>query len=929
VAQADDGISSNPRAGANCSPGRLLSSPDGKVGVVRALCRSDAFLKLRPEQPNESGTKLRCLHIFGLSVSLSAIAMSAENIQPALGHRQSKCGRERIPRIGPDTQKPVPAKQLHCSPMSSAQLRVWFVEQLAEGAAVNNLFFGVHLSGELNLSALDLSLRVVVARHEALRTIFDTYDGKPVQLIGRARTPTAALIDLSELAAPDLAKEAYALACQEVNKTFDLTRGPLVRLVLLRLGSQNHIMLAILHHIICDGWSLGLFANELATCYAAFCSGASPPLTPVRLQYSDYAAWQRKWLVSQDFERQLSYWIHTLDGTNILLDLSANSIRPIELSFAGVRQTRRLPEGLIPQLSVVAKRYDATPFALLLTVCQVVLCQYTGEMDVIVGMPVAGRNSVELENVIGLFTNLVVVRTDLSGDPAVAKLLREVRNAIVDALTNQDVPFERLVQAVHPSRSPAQNPIFQVLFASVKAASPWENFGALKASPYIVDPTAVAFDLTLSCIEESPDTLCLSADYRTDLFAYDQISCLLDHYVQVLRRVVERPEMLLSELERPSSWPVASGARKRPAASEAVVTSGISAALPAEIRAPLPTPVRRRRQWGDITEEVLADLWAKVLGTRPRAATSNFFDIGGHSLLAVYLASEISRVFGTNFPVSLVFQEPTIDAMARRLRTRVHTASSTVALQEGGSLKPFFCGGSMREFLDLSRALGPNQPFFQLDVFSLQQQRLYTGQPLFTSFPSLAARFLQDILTVQSSGPYFLGGMCEGGILALEIALQLQAQGREVALLAQFDTPVNGYWRKRPVDWIMHGASLIYTRRLVPRMRERGRARSHPRVAMTPEEETYAHIVKVTWQAIRAYRPARRFQGEIQIFLAPPPPPPTWFREGAVAGWQARASRGIRVHDVVGDHAKLFCDPISQRTIASVLERAQRGFVSM
>ena len=156
-----------------------------------------------------------------------------------------------------------------------------------------------------------------------------------------------------------------------------------------------------------------------------------------------------------------------------------------------------------------------------------------------------------------------------------------------------------------------------------------------------------------------------------------------------------------------------------------------------------------------------------------------------------------------------------------------------------------------------------------------------------------------------------------------------------MALLAQFDTPVNGYWQQRPVDWVMdgayrvmRGASLIYTRRLVSRMRESRRARLARRVAMRPEEETYAHILKVTWQAIRAYRPARQFQGEIQIFLSPPPPPPMWFREDAVTGWQARASQGIRVHNVVGDHVKLFCEPISQRIIASVLERAQRGFVS-
>jgi thioesterase domain-containing protein len=490
---------------------------------------------------------------------------------------------------------------------------------------------------------------------------------------------------------------------------------------------------------------------------------------------------------------------------------------------------------------------------------------------------------------------------------------------------NQDVPFERLVEALHPSRSLAQNPIFQVLFASVKAAAPWKNFGGLKANPYIVEASAVPFDLSLSSIEECRDTWWICADYRIQLFTDDQIDCLLDHYVKLLSSVVEWPEVRLSQLERPTGWPVSIGARNRPAISEAVAPSRNPPGLSAEIRAPLPAPATRR-QSSDTAEEVLTDLWAKVLGTHPPAPSANFFDIGGHSLLAVYLASEISSAYGTNFPVSLIFQEPTIAGMAQCLRARVDAASSVVSIQENGSLSPFFCGGSIHEFLDLSRALGSDQPFFQLDVFALQQHRLFTGQPLYTSVPGLAARFLQDILSIQPSGPYFLGGMCEGGIIALEIALQLQAQGREVALLAQFDTPVNGYWRKRPVDWIMHAWALICSGRLISRMCDRIRVRMAPRDRMGPQEKSYLEILKVTWQGIRNYIPDRVFEGEIQIFRAPRPP--NFFREDAAAGWQARASQGIRVHDVVGDHFKLFCDPLSQRIIASVIERAHRDLAS-
>jgi thioesterase domain-containing protein/NRPS condensation-like uncharacterized protein len=827
--------------------------------------------------------------------------------------------------IGASAQVPAPAGEPYVAPMSSSQLRVWFVEQLATRASVNNLFFCVQLRGELNVSALDLSLKVVAARHEALRTTFDTRGGRPLQFLGQARPPVPEIIDVSGQPGSDLAQAAYALACGEVNKRFDLSRGPLVRLVLLRLAPHGYIMLVILHHIICDGWSLGLFADELATCYAALCRGIIPALPPVRLQYSDYVNWQTKWLASEDFQHQLSYWIGKVDGASVSLDLLPRKRPESEPSFAGRRRTRRLPEDLVDRIEVTAKRYEATPFALLLTVFQILLSQYSGQTDIIVGIPVAGRNSIESEQIIGLFANLVVVRTDLKGTDFFHQLLEQVRNAVIDGLENQDVPFERLVEAVHPVRRLGQNPIFQFLFASVKAPAPWKDFGGMKASPYIVEPSAVAFDLTLSSIEESPDVWWVSADYRTDLYDDEQINSLLEHYIKLLSKVVEQPEVPVAELERPGGWRAPDGAFDRPAVFEDLATSRMPALRSAKT-APLPASSEPRLSF-DVTEEALSNLWTKVLGAPPPAATSNFFEVGGHSLLAVYLASEISRLFATSFPVSLVFQEPTIEGMARRLRTRVAAVSTLVALQEGGALAPFFCGGSMREFLDLSRAMGPNQPFFQLDLFSLQQQRLYAGKPLYTFFPSLAARFLRDILTVQPSGPYLLGGMCEGGVLALELALQLQAQGREVALLAQFDTPVNGYWRKRPIDWIMHGASLIYTRRLMPRMRERRRARMASRVATTPAEETYARIWKVTWQAIRAYRPSCKFQGEIQIFLAPPPAPPQWFREDTVAGWQARASRGVRVHDVFGDHVKLFCDPVSQHIIASVLDRAQRGFV--
>ena len=236
----------------------------------------------------------------------------------------------------------------------------------------------------------------------------------------------------------------------------------------------------------------------------------------------------------------------------------------------------------------------------------------------------------------------------------------------------------------------------------------------------------------------------------------------------------------------------------------------------------------------------------------------------------------------------------------------------------------------MPEILDLSRALGPDQPFFQLDIFALQRQKLFVDEPLYRSVQDLAARFRQDILSIQPAGPYFLGGMCEGGIVSLELALRLQEEGREVALLAEFDTPVNGYWRRRPVDRLKHGWSLILSRRLVSRLHhhihDHIRPRTTTRMHRSPQEKMDARITSVTWEAIRTYSPSRVFEGEIQLFRAPRPPKS--FREDAIAGWHRRASRGIRVHDVVGDHLEIFREPLSQQIIASVIHRAQRDLMT-
>jgi thioesterase domain-containing protein len=795
--------------------------------------------------------------------------------------------------------------QPKCWPLSSEQLRTWFIEQLAAGTAPNNLSFGARLIGTLDTAALRLSAKTVVDRHEALRTTFDVCDGEPVQCVHQVLPPLWVFVDLTTHRTSDPEQEAFATACREVYKPFDLRKGPLVRLVLIRVHPQIHILLVALHHIICDGRSLELLASELAACYAAFCRRTTPELDFPTLQYTDYACWQREWLASRQFEHHLELWTEKLSGARQLLDLSTEGIRPTEQSFAGSSQARKLPKQLVEQLRSVVRRYNVTPFALFLAVFQILLCHYSGERDLLVGIPVAARGSLELESVIGLFANLVVVRADLAGNPPFPDFLGQVRNEILDALTNQHVPFERVVNALHPARSLAHNPIFQVLFTSVRPIR-WKNFGDLEASSYIVGTRATPFDLTASLIEDSSDIWWLRIDYRTDLFTSDQIACMLDHYVQLLSSIAAHSEVRLSELRQPSHQPAPSLIRSRSAAS----ANGV---------APITTKDPSSTRY-DRAEEVLANLWAKVLGTRPPTTNSNFFDLGGHSLMAIRLAFEIGRTYGRDFPVSCIFQRPTIDAMARYLREEIGGASSVAPIQEKGALPPFFCGG--REFRELSRLLGSDLPFFQFNAFAVQEQRLLAGKPLYNSVPDLAAALRRDISSVRPNGPYFLGGMCEGGILALEIALQLQDQGSEVALLAQFDTPVNGYFRKSAFNWAQRIWYLICSGQLPSRMLSKLN-RPDPSNKL---EERYMLISTAIWKAIYEYRPNRVFQGEITLFRGVRDP--VYFNEDVAAGWNRRASLGIQVHDLTSEHSQLFSNPSSQRVIASVFDKAYRGSVA-
>ncbi len=779
--------------------------------------------------------------------------------------------------------------------MSSGQLGVWLTEQVMGVSAANNLCVGLRLSGALDTAALELGLRIVVGRHEILRTTFDVISGRPVQVVHRESPQVLTAMDLRD--APEPERAAYAVARRVAYTPFDLKRGPVLRVSLLQLSAEQHILFCTLHHIVADGWSLGLFVKEMVDCYTALCERRRPALKRLPLQYADYSLWEQDRLASGDFQLQLAHYADRLAGAPEPPHLAgaADAGAGAEPSTEGASHAIRLSPELMSAMTSAAERQGTTVFALSLATFMVLLWQLSGEEDQVIGVPAARRNRLEFEDLIGPFANIVVVRTSLSGNPAFSDVLARTKRGMVEALAHEDVPFERLVRALQPTRKIGRNPIFQILFASVPTATPMERFGALTVAPYAVQAAAAPFDLGVSVIQESPGTGWVRAEYRTGVFTAEQISSLLHHYIHLLTEVVARPETRIVQIGRPPGpWM----AHQRPVHHPHPIAppQGTASGSPSD----------------PMLEQTLIDIWERILQRRPSDTQANFFDLGGHSLQAVAVMHEVSRTLGLRVPVSLLFQEPTIAGMARRLRAHDSRQCAAIPIFRGGKRPPLFVGGSAPEIRDLSRALEPDQPFFQLDILALQEQRLLAGEPLLTTMSEIAAVFLRDILAIAPTGPYLLGGLCDGGILALEIALELQAEGREVALLAQFDTPVNGYyrryWPRRLASRLLHD----FARQVLPYFR----GRDPP---ATSEEQRYLdHLWSATWQAVHAYRQRTLFAGEVQLFRCKNR---LWLSENIARGWARRAER-VRVHDVPGSHTRFLTETTAQQQIAREIEQA-------
>lgn len=433
-------------------------------------------------------------------------------------------------------------------PLSFAQQRLWFLDQLAPASPLYNIPYAVRFGGPLSTPVLVRCLNEIVRRHDVLRTTFTPTEQGALQVIAPELTLAPVHVDLEPLPAGQRATELAGLILRECRRPFDLSKGPLIQVTLFRLQEHEHVMLVMMHHSISDGWSRGIFMRELALLYAACCQGQPSPLPDLPVQYADFASWQRAWLEGEVLTRQLAYWREQLRGMPATLDLPTDHPVTIEQSFQGATRWLHLSPQLTAALRELSRHESVTLFMTLLAALNILLARTTGRTDIVVGTDVANRTRREVESLIGFFVNQLVIRTDLSGHPTFRQVLQRVRDAALGAYANQDLPFEKLVEALQPERDPRYHPLFQVSFVLQNVPTSQQAFPGLSVEPVDIESGIAKLLLDFSVEEESNGGLAISLRYRSDLFEAETIERMLQHYQALLVAGVADPQRPVATL---------------------------------------------------------------------------------------------------------------------------------------------------------------------------------------------------------------------------------------------------------------------------------------------------------------------------------------------------------------------------------------------
>lgn len=499
----------------------------------------------------------RVKHTFGLEIEVRSVFEEAT--AEGLARRIEEAMRASDKEIAPSLVRAPRGKNL---PLSFAQQRLWFLDQLVPNNHLYNIPGSVRLEGKLDLKVLEKVINEVFRRHEALRTRIEVEEGLPVQVIDEWEPRKLEVEDLTKLPRKEKEEKADRVVRENVETGFDLSQGPLLRVKALKLEEEEHVIVFTMHHIVSDAWSMGVFINEVAVLYEAFREGRKSPLPELNLQYADYAYWQRHYLKGEELEKHLKYWKKQLGGNLPVLDLTTDHPRHSTPSYVGATKLFSLSAELSHSLRGLCKQEAVTLFIASLAAFKTLLYKYTAESDIIIGTSMANRNRVEIEHLIGFFVNILPMRTNLGGNPRFTELLKRVKEVALGAYTYQEMPFDELVKELQPERELGQMPLFNIVFGVQNALEAGTHLTGLNISPVMVGEEPARNELMLQ-ITEGAEALRAGWTYNTDLFEEQTIVRLHGHFETLLSNIVARPDARLDEIEMLSEAEKTQHANKR------------------------------------------------------------------------------------------------------------------------------------------------------------------------------------------------------------------------------------------------------------------------------------------------------------------------------------------------------------------------------
>jgi len=650
-------------------------------------------------------------------------------------------------------------------PCSVVQRVCWFLDQMSPGTPAYNIAVRFLLRGPVRIELVGEALREIVRRHEILRTRFVRKDGEPKQLVEQGARFELPLADLRNCPAEFRAGEAEKLAAEEACIGFNLEEGPLFRGRLIQTADEECVLLLTMHHIVSDGWSVGIITEELGAIYEALVQQAPHSLPALPIQYADYACWQEQWVASGELDRQLDYWkqkLHAFEPLNIPTDQP----RPAAAINRGEIRSTVLPRSLTDALKEVSDRNGCTLFMTMMAAFVTLMHHEARQSDIAVRTQTAGRANMDLEPLIGWFVNSIILRNSVTGDASFETLLKQVQDTVLQAFDHQDVPFERLIEAIRPAQPLGRRPPFQVNFIFQRDfVKPWQR-GGITFTPIPSKATGTFVDLNFFLVERQ-DGWRASVDVNLDVFRAETGDFLLRNFQTALETIAGNSRIRISEIPF----------RTRP---EIEAKYGTAAGATAAYVAPRTS-----------MEAQVAAIWQQVLGIAPIGVLTNFFDLGGHSLLAVRIVAAIEKEFGRQIKLAQLFVNPTVAAMAQTLEGAEWPRQDVglIKVQPEGSRPPLFMVGGDHWFRPLSKRLHPDQPLLGLSL------QMYEGRETPTPFEEIASDLAAKVISVQPEGPYYLSGWCVDGAVAFEVASHLLAAGHEVGLVVLIDA-VNPEYRR-------------------------------------------------------------------------------------------------------------------------------------